>query len=355
MTDIFLKPTHSLYDAVRIIESTFKRIVVVVDSEGRLLGTMTDGDIRRCLLSGGTLESEVSIAMNTNPIVARPDTPKDYFITELQKNNLQSLPIIDENSVVLRVFHISELLSKDDFRYNELKFVSAVIMAGGEGTRLRPLTEGIPKPMVEIGGLPLLERQVTKLVKFGVKQIYISINYLGKIIEDYFGDGSHFDASIKYLRENMKMGTAGALSLLPEEVNGPILIMNGDIFSTYDLNNFCHFHQENRADITVGAVEYRVEIPFGVIKANGAQVIGLEEKPSQSYLCNAGIYALSKEILGKIPQDSFFNMTDLISLCLNENKNVAVFPVHEYWTDIGTPEDLERARKYFNKLGRDYE
>ena len=231
-----------------------------------------------------------------------------------------------------------------------LEFSFAVIMAGGAGTRLRPLTDTIPKPMVKIGGVPLLERQIRRLVKVGVHRVYISVNYLGHIIEEYFDDGSEFGIEICYLREQERLGTAGALTLLPECPNGPIIVMNGDILTTSDFDSFYSFHVAHDAKITVAAVDHRVHIPYGVIRSEGPFITELVEKPSERFLCNAGIYALSPEVLSLLPRNILSNMTDLVDICLANQLPVAVFPVHEYWNDIGTPDDLERARIHFARM-----
>ena len=241
-----------------------------------------------------------------------------------------------------------EFLSDTNEGKIEKTFCAAVIMAGGEGTRLRPFTESLPKPMIEINGIPLLERQVRRLAKIGIYKIYISVNYLGEIIKEHFNDGHDFGVFIEYLDENKKLGTGGALSLLPElEKSQSILVMNGDILTTSDFMNLFHFHQDHDATITISAINYHVDIPYGVIDFKGIEVIELLEKPSQSFFCNAGIYALSTDVLKEIPYNTFWNMTDVIDRCLNNKNKVAVFPVHEYWTDIGTPTDLEDARKEF--------
>ena len=201
--------------------------------------------------------------------------------------------------------------------------------------------------MVQVGGTPLLERQVQRLAKASIPRCYIAVNYLSQVIEDYFGDGREFGIRIEYLREKVKMGTAGALSLIPVLPDGPLLVMNGDILTTSDFENLYNYHVQHRAQITVGAVHYFVQIPYGVIHCNGPSVYRLEEKPSQRFLCNAGIYVVEPQVLPRIP-NGFFNMTDLIELYMHEKAEVSVFPVHEYWSDIGTPDDLEKARKAFS-------
>lgn len=336
--------------AVRAIESSHRRIAVVVNDDGRLLGTLTDGDVRRCLLVGGSLETPVSRAMNTSPVTAKPDSSHSYLLDLMRRGNIMALPLVDNAGRFMELVHLTDLGDHGHETSRASAFAFAVIMAGGEGTRLRPLTEKIPKPMVDISGLPLLERQIKRLAKTGLRRAYLSVNYLGHIIEDHFGDGSEFGIEIRYLREKEKLGTAGALSLLPEVPSGPILVMNGDILTTSSFESLHAFHRSNDAHITVAAVDYRVDIPYGVIHSEGAFVQRIEEKPSQRFFCNAGIYAVSPQTLELVREAKQCNMTDVVETCLMRNLPVAVFPVHEYWSDIGTPDDLEKARALFSEL-----
>lgn len=347
MSDMHLAPDSALIAAVRAIESSRRRIAVVVDAEGVVLGTLTDGDIRRCLLDGASLDAPVSLAMNRNFVAATVGSPASYMLDLMRRRNVLALPLVDDRGRFQRLIHLTEL---DDATAEGLApaFAFAVIMAGGEGTRLRPLTETIPKPMVDIAGMPLLERQIQRLARSGLKRVYLSVNYLGYVIEDHFGDGRDFGIEIRYLREKEKLGTAGALSLLPEKPEAPIIVMNGDILTQSDFHSLHAFHQAHGAYITVAAVDYRVNIPYGVIRADGAFVKRLDEKPSQQFLCNAGIYAVAPHTLELLQDGQHCNMTDLVETCLSRNHPVAVFPVHEYWSDIGTPDDLEKARAFFS-------
>lgn len=350
MSEKPLLPDAPLIDAVRAIESSHRRMAVVVSDDGRLLGTLTDGDVRRHLLASGNLDAVVSKAMNPNPLIAEIGSPDGYLKDLMRRGNVVALPLVDQSGKFLHLIHLKDLEQEyPQTRGAHLRFSFAVIMAGGEGTRLRPLTEAIPKPMVEIGGVPLLERQIERLAKVGIRRVYISVNYLSHVIENYFGNGRDFGIEICYLREQEKLGTAGALSLLPEHPDGPIIVMNGDILTTSDFDSFYDFHISHGAKITVAAIDHIVHIPYGVIRSNGPFVYELVEKPSERFLCNAGIYAVSPEALSFLPSVKQSNMTDLIDACLANSESVAVFPVHEYWNDIGTPDDLERARADFAK------
>jgi len=336
----------TLIDAVRAIEASTKRLAVVIDQDHRVIGTLTDGDIRRSVLNGNDLNTLVTKAMNHQPVVLEVDVPHNIIKKIFIKNNIRSIPLVDHNNKYVRTLYDTELYQKNTPSSIEKTFTAAVIMAGGEGTRLRPLTEKTPKPMLEINGIPLLERQIRDLEKSGIKTIYISINYLGQIIKDHFLDGSRFGVTIHYLQEDKKLGTAGALSLLPPlDQNGSLLLMNGDIFTKSDFVNLYHFHKEHNSAITMSAIDYNVNIPYGVIESDAAKVVGLKEKPSQRFFCNAGIYAISIDILQKVPKEKFWNMTDFVELCIAAKDSVSVFPLHEYWSDIGTVDDLEKARK----------
>ncbi|MFT6778326.1 MAG: dTDP-glucose pyrophosphorylase [Paraglaciecola sp.] len=346
-----LSSISTLIDAISAIEATNKRLAVVLSDGNHILGTLTDGDIRRYILQGHTLEALVTEAMNKNPTIASENASDSTLREMLSSNNIRSLPLVNGENKYVRTLHENELSFVDKEAIAEKTFSAAVIMAGGEGTRLMPLTENMPKPMVVINGLPLLERQIRRLCNMSITQVYISVNYLSEVIEDYFGDGRKFGVEIFYLHEDRKLGTAGALSLLPYFDNlQSSLVLNGDVLTTSDFINLFHFHEEHQSVITIGAVDYHVEIPYGVIQYDGAKVKSLQEKPSQHFFCNAGIYALASSVLKKIPENQFWNMTDLIEQCLTEDDIVSVFPVHEYWSDIGTPADLEKAREEFKGI-----
>ncbi|UCV28969.1 nucleotidyltransferase family protein [Ferribacterium limneticum] len=353
MSDALLSPDAPLMAAVRGIEATRRRMAVVVDAENRLLGTLTDGDVRRCLLAGGSLETPLSQAMNSSPLLAEEGAPAGYLLDLMRKRNVMALPVVDSEGRFKRLVHLIDLEYPEHFIPVTAEFDFAVIMAGGEGTRLRPLTATIPKPMVDIGGAPLLERQIESLAKAGLRRIYLSLNYLGHVIEEHFGDGAGFGVEIRYLREQEKLGTAGALALLPEKPSRPIVVMNGDILTTSDFGSLYTFHQAHAAQVTVAAVDYRISIPYGVINTEGAFATGLVEKPSQRFLCNAGIYAVSPQALDLLQGAGHLNMTDIIDSCFTCGMPVAVFPVHEYWSDIGTPDDLEKARTFFAQTVQD--
>lgn len=350
MTPKSISTDSTLWDSVRQIELTHSRISVVTFDNGLIAGTLTDGDIRRHLLAGGALEDSVTLAMNKSPIIANISDSPGYIQDLMRTENVLAIPLINECGKYIQLAHITEFdPSNCGLKAIDSIFSFALIMAGGEGKRLRPLTENIPKPMISLHGSPIMERQIRRLADVGIKKIYISVNYLGDVIEEYFKDGSDLGVKIVYLRETQQMGTAGALNLLPESPDKPFIVMNGDIMTKSDFLSLSRFHLEQSADLTIGTVAYRVKIPYGVVNLHQGRVIGLEEKPTQKFMCNAGIYVLSPKILTQLTHKNYFDMTDLIDISIKLNKRVVAFPIHEYWSDIGTPDDLEQARKDYSK------
>ena len=348
MSQFALSAAATLRDAVAAIERSRRLIAAVVGADGQLLGILSDGDIRRALLAGRELDAPAADAMTRSPITALVSLRDDELVELMLSRGTAAVPVVDDLGRFVRIVHLLDFDSRSAEVAGEAHgYAAAVIMAGGEGKRLRPLTAERPKPMIDIGGVPLIERLVRAMVKSGLNRIYISTNYLGHLIEDHFGDGRNFGADIKYLREREKLGTAGALSLLPERPDGPILVVNGDVLTNSDFGKLLDYHRETQAFVTVGAVIYRVQIPFGVLRLKGHHAVGLEEKPSESFLCNAGIYVLGPEAFDFLPAAGAIDMTDLIAGAIAAGSNVSVFPIHEYWTDIGSPGDLQKALAEF--------
>lgn len=343
MEKCLINDSMDLRAAIRAIELGKKGIAVVIDTNGCLQGVVTDGDVRRSLLSGLKLNEPIINIMNRKPTKAECKMSQSSIVDLLQQGELEALPLVDSNNCVVDVILLTDLTQGIGTEKAD-GFSCALIMAGGEGRRLLPLTEKLPKPLVEVGGMPLIERQVRRVANAGVDKIFIAVNYLSEMIESHLGDGSKFGVEIQYLREQQKLGTAGALSLIQDTLDGPLLLMNGDVFTSINFRYLLDFHSTHQPFMTVAAIDYHVEIPYGVIKTEGAFAQYLEEKPSQHFLCNAGIYAISPEAVSRVPKNHPYNMTDLIELSISENSGVAVFPVHEYWSDIGTHDELNKAR-----------
>ena len=322
------------------------KIALVVGDKDRLIGTITDGDIRRGLLKGLGMEDVILDIYNPNPIVAGIDDKKEKIIALAVENRIYQIPLVNEFFQVVKLAEIDHLLKREKYAN------SVVLMAGGQGLRLRPMTNDTPKPMLLVGGKPILETVIRSFRDNGFTNFYISLNYLGEQIKDYFGDGSSLDVNISYLEEDSKMGTAGALSLIAEKQSLPILVMNGDILTGVNFENLLDFHQRGGASATMCIREYGMEVPFGVVGLNQSNIISIEEKPVQHFFVNAGIYVLNPELMDLIPANEVTDMTTVFEKLVADKKTILSFPIREYWMDIGKPEDFKKAeedfKKYFN-------
>jgi dTDP-glucose pyrophosphorylase len=330
-------PQTPILEVARVINATGKGMALVVDGDRTpLIAIVTDGDIRRHMLAQGSMKDACATIMCKQPTVVRARTSRAEILATMRRLGLQNIPVVDDDGVPLDIIHLRDL--------GQTERPGAVIMAGGEGQRLMPLTEKLPKPMVEVGGVPILQTIVERFAAAGIDQIYLAVNYLGEIIERHFGDGSRFGVEITYLREPRKLGTAGALSMLDGDAPRTLVVTNGDVLTEVNLPAMLDFHARRRAAITVAAIRYRLDIPYGVLRLAEHFVLGVEEKPKHDLLCNAGVYVLDADVLRFVQTDAPFDMTDLLSAVIREGLPVAAFPVHEYWIDIGKREDLERAR-----------
>lgn len=336
-------------DAIRVaiecIEASNGEICLVVDARRRLVGTVTDGDVRRALLGGRTLESKVSEVMNTNPRFCAKGTPTIELQKLMREQDVQQIPITDADGVLVDIVFDQDLIDMVPRQTNQV-----VIMAGGLGTRLRPLTESVPKPMIEVGGQPILKTVLENFIGQGFHNFSICLNYLGNIIVDYFGDGSAIGANITYVREAKRLGTAGALSLLPERPAEPFFVINGDILTNTNFAKMRKYHISHDLRGTMAVNNYTMSVPYGVIESDGERMTGIREKPKYNYLVNAGIYMLSPEALDYIPEDEFFDMPSLFMMMIKDNVATNAFPIHEYWIDVGQPDDLTRARQEISRI-----
>ena len=339
-----LTSDKTIIDAIKIIDYASLQIVLVVDEGDTLLGTVTDGDIRRAILNGISLEESVTKIMNTKPTIVPQGTSRDEMLALMTARKIHQLPVLDTAGHIVDLMQLDEL-AKDEVKTDEsVDDVWVVLMLGGMGTRLMPLTHDIPKPMIEIGGKPLLETIIKNFKAHGLKNFYFSVNYKSEVIKDYFGNGEKFGVNITYLHEEKRMGTAGALSLLPGRPTGPLIIMNGDILTTSNFKQLVSFHRQNQAAATMCVREYQQQVPYGVVTTTGTKLDSIVEKPSQTYFVNAGIYVLDAEVLDYVPKDQYFDMPELFTAMEKDGKDSTVFPVREYWLDIGNLHDLERGR-----------
>jgi dTDP-glucose pyrophosphorylase len=336
---LIVRPDGTLRDAMRVITDNWREIALVADAGGRVQGVVTDGDIRRGLLAGLGLESPVGRVMTTDYVHVGPEADRAGVLDLMKARRIRHVPVVGPERELLGIHFLETLLGTGD------KPNAAVVMAGGEGRRLRPLTDRLPKPMVPVAGRPILERIVLHLVGYGIRRIYISVNYMAEIIMEYFGNGERFGCAITYLRETAPLGTGGPLSLLPEPPAYPLLVMNGDLVTQVDVSRLLRFHEGQGACATLAARHYSVEIPFGVVTQRDDQLIELTEKPAPHYLINAGIYALEPEVLALVPAGTFFPITALFEQLLARKRRVAVYSIEEDWIDVGRREELRRANE----------
>ena len=341
---VLVTPETTIRDTINIIDEGALQIALVVDENNHLLGTVTDGDVRRSILRSVLLEEPVHLIMNANPVVASDKSSRSEIMTLMRKKTLHQIPIVDAGGKVMGLLSFESLIrpfSRDNW---------VVIMAGGEGVRLRPMTEDSPKPMLKVGGKPIIETILENFIEFGFRRFFFAVNYKAEIIEDYFGDGSDWNVQIEYLREEAKLGTAGALSLLPEKPNAPIVVMNGDILSRINFEQLMNFHQEHHAAATMCVREYDLQVPYGVAEVDSYRLIALEEKPVQRFFINGGIYVLNPEVLAHIQPNSYCDMPTVFNNLIAEKAETVVFPVREYWLDLGRMEDFARAQIEFTKV-----
>ncbi len=333
----------TLREAIEAIEAGGAAIALVLDEAEHLVGTLTDGDIRRAMLSGATLESPIVGYVTSDFIAVRPDLDRAAVLDLMQARHISQIPVTDGARRLIGLHLLRDLMSAQE-RPN-----AAVIMAGGRGTRLYPYTATIPKPMVEVAHRPILERIVLHLVGGGIRTIFLAVNHMANVIEGYFRDGADFGCSIDYLREDPgnPLGTAGALRLLPE-VGGwrahPLLVMNGDLLTDFNVGELLAAHEAANTLLTVGITDYAHQIPFGMVALKDGRLLSLSEKPVVTWTVSAGIYILDPALIARIPRSCDYLMTQLVDACLSRGEYVHTHAVGAGWNDIGRPSDLHRAR-----------
>jgi len=304
------------------------------------LGTITDGDVRRALVEHGTLQILAQTAMNEKPILAINSMSLIEMNALLQENSILAIPIVDNDN------HLVGLHTLSDLTKGRIKENAVFIMAGGFGTRLKPLTDHCPKPMLEVGGKPILETILENFLEVGFRNFYFSIHYLPEVIKDYFGDGSKFGCRITYIYEETPLGTGGALGLLPSDLpKGPVIMSNGDILTKVNLEHLLEDHENKEGIATMCVRQHQYQVPYGVISEEEGKITGVEEKPVQSFFVNAGIYVFDQELLGNVKKNVKIDMPPLLMKMVEEGKKVNLFPIHEYWLDIGQPSEYEKAQK----------
>lgn len=335
---LVVRPNSTIRDVLVAIDRGSAAIALVVNESGRLQGVLTDGDIRRELLAGASLESRIAPFFNRNFRVVTPSVGRAEVLDNMRAHGIQQIPIVDGGGRLLGLHLLREILGAVE-RPNW-----AILMAGGRGSRLDPLTRKVPKPMLPVAGRPILERLTLHLVGFGFRRIFMSVCHLSYLIEEHFGDGSTFGCRIEYLKEDKPLGTGGCLSLLPELPRQPIVVINGDLVTDVDIAQLLQFHEEGGNAITLCMREHSYTVPFGVLEVRNGQVVGVTEKPTYGWMSNAGIYVLNPEMLALIPKSQEFKMTEVVDMALARKEKVAAFPVDQDWMDIGEVEQLRRAQ-----------
>lgn len=344
MEEFIAFPSSTVREAMGRIEKNKKGLLFVIDPEEKLMGSVSDGDIRRGILNGAQLDEPIQALMNTHPfsisIHEQPAVDLKFF----EEKGFKMIPVCDQEGKVLH------LLSPDPEKSFPPVENPVVLMVGGRGIRLEPLTQNIPKPLLKVGNKPILQTILERLHLFGFRNIFLCTNYLSDHIEEFCGDGSEFGLNIRYFKEEIKLGTIGAVKYLEDEMNLPFLVMNGDLLTSLNYKTVLDFHIEQRAELTIGSASYKTQVPYGVIQTEGHQVTSILEKPTYSFRISGGIYALSPNVLKLIPKGTFYDITDLMENLLQKNHLVVAFPIEEYWLDIGQHQDYEKANLDYKNL-----
>ena len=340
---ILLKSSDSLEKAIKVLHNGGLQIALISDKKGKLLGTITDGDIRRALIKHRGMNCLVEELMNKNPVTSMSSDSSDVIMSRMKNRSLLHMPILDEKGLLVGLETLQHLT------YGKKHDNPVFLMAGGFGKRLHPLTENTPKPLLKVGNQPILESIIKRFIKAGFHNFFISTHYKAEKVQAHFGDGSVWGVKIKYVNEKKPLGTAGSLGLLPKNLpNLPILMMNGDVLTKVNFEHLLTFHKEQDSIATMCIREYDVQIPFGVVNIEEQQVKNIMEKPIEKYFVNAGIYVLQPELVNKVKSNTPIDMPNLLEKQIKEGISVSVFPIHEYWIDIGHMKEYESVNVSLN-------
>ena len=327
--------------ALEVIDAGGRQMCLIADGDRRLLGTVSDGDVRRGLLRGVALSDAVEKVMNNEPRCASTDDAAADVLAQMRRLGVHQIPIIDPDRRIVGLATIDDFMST--VRHDQW----VVIMAGGEGSRLKELTRDVPKPMLTVGTRPILETIIRRFIDQGFHNFFLAVNYKADLIEAHFGDGSALGVTIRYLRESQPLGTAGALSLLPERPTAEIIVSNGDLLTNENLSNVLTGHLASGATATMLVREYEVQVPFGVVEEDGDRILSITEKPVHRHMISAGMYVLTPEVLDQVPADEFFDMPALFERIIAQGKRARCHRIEGYWLDIGWMPDFERANSEF--------
>ena len=333
----------TIRDSLRVLDDLAKDAMsFVVDEQDKLKGSLTEGDVRRGLINGAELEQPVDDIIQQSPKFIRKGEQDIKKVIEYREKSFTIIPVLDNDDRVVNVINFGELKSYLP--------IDVVVMAGGKGTRLRPLTENTPKPLLKVGEKPILEHNIHRLSLFGVDDFWVTVNYLGDQIEEYFGNGNGKNHNIQYVWEQEPLGTIGAVSKIDNFVQNYVLVTNSDILTNIDYEDFFLRFMEEDADFAVVTIPYKVDVPYAVLETTNGHVISFKEKPTYTYYSNGGIYLMKKEICKRIPKDTFYDTTDLMEDLIADGKKVLSYPLSGYWLDIGKPEDFEKAQIDIEKI-----
>ena len=339
MKNHFISQYITLLDALKTICSLPPEplVLFVVDEDNRMVGTLTDGDSRRALIAGASVNDKVEKVMHRNFNYMKAEAVDDVKEIKRQKEmKMKLVPVLDENK------HIIDIINLE--KYSTRLPIDAVLMAGGKGERLRPLTEKTPKPLLPVGGKAIIDHNIDRLIANGVKHINVTVNYLGEQLEEHFSE-PRGEVQVHTVREPKFLGTIGSIKFVKEFHNDTVLVMNSDLFTNINYEDFYLHFKEHDAEMSVAAVPYTVSVPYGIFDLDGREIQGLIEKPTYNYYANAGIYLIKRRALDEIPDDTFFNATDLIEMLISENKKVIRFPLNGTWIDIGNPQEYQKANE----------
>ena len=342
-----LDSSANIKQAINVLNISALKIVIVTNSNNKFLGTISDGDIRRGILKGFSLNSPIKEIIQTNSLVVDPKMNRDAVLQLMVTRKIQQIPIVDDEGIVSGL-HLWDEINLQPKRNNVM-----VIMAGGKGTRLLPITADRPKPMLEVLGKPILEHILQRAIKQGFSRFVISVGHLGHLIEEYFEDGNNLGISISYIREDKPLGTAGALSLLEFEPIDPVIITNGDVLTGLDYGEMIDFHVQQKTDATMATRVYEIQNPFGVVNTDGLDIIGYVEKPVSRNNINAGVYVFDPNLLKVLHRNEYMDMSTVFERLIQGDYRVIAFPIHEQWLDIGRPEELRIALKSVNGVDLD--
>jgi dTDP-glucose pyrophosphorylase/predicted transcriptional regulator len=336
--DVVISPSDTIIEAIAQLDKAGTGALVLCSTGRKIYGLLTDGDIRRAILNAVPMETACEKIASLNPFTSQSSIPTAEALRLMNQHDINHLPLVDQEG------NIAEFLLRKDFVREDQIDLSAVIMAGGYGKRLLPMTEKVPKPMLPVGDRPLLELTIEQLRRSGIRDLYLTTHYLPESIINHFGDGNDYGVRLKYVREEKPLGTAGGLKLL-QMTERTLLVINGDILTGVPFYEMLSYHRKHQADITVGVRKYEVQVPFGVVECDDVQIKNIQEKPSLKFFINAGIYIIEPGVCSYIPAGERFDMTDLIQRLIEAERKVVSFPIMEYWLDVGRHEDYMQAQE----------